>query len=152
MKNTILTLSIAVCLVGTVLSGCQTSAKKIENAENKVQDARENLADAKQDLSNAQNDSAREYLEFKRESEEKIRANDSIIAEFNARISNEKMDNKAQYEQKLAELQQTNSDLKKKLDEYSEQGKDAWIKFEIGFNHDMDALKHAIKNLTNRHV
>jgi len=38
--------------------------------------------------------------------------------------------------------------LKKKLDDYKEQGKDDWKTFQIKFNHDMDELKNSLKNLT----
>jgi outer membrane murein-binding lipoprotein Lpp len=151
MKNSITSLSIAVFVTGLLLTGCQSSATKVQDAEKKVQDANENLTDAKQDLNKAQNDSATEYQLFKKEAEEKIQANDKSIAEFNARIANEKLDNKLQYEKKLSDLQQTNSDLKKKLDDYKEQGKDAWKTFRISFNHDMNELKIKLNSITGKH-
>ena len=55
---------------------------------------------------------------------------------------------KAKYEKKLAELEQENSDMKKKLEDYKEEGKDNWRKFQTEFSHDMDKLGKEIKDLT----
>ena len=145
MKNTILTLAVAVFMAGTMLTGCQSSAKKVENAEEKVQDAKDKVVEAKQEQNQEMNDSIQQ---FKKESQEKISANEKSIAEFKARIAKEKMENKAKYEKKLAELEQKNSDMKKKMDDYKENGKDKWTAFKHEFSHDMEELGNALKGFT----
>ena len=148
MKNTISTLAVIVFIAGTILIGCQSNAKKVENAENKLDDANYNVLEAKQDLAKAHNDSVLAYQKFKEESEAKINAHEKSIAEFKARIANEKQENKDKYEKKLAEIEQKNSDLKKKLADYKEEGKEKWDSFKTKFNHDMDELGKALKGFT----
>lgn len=148
MKNTFLALTVAVFMAGTMLTGCQSSANKVENAEDKLQEAEGEVLDAKLDLNKAINDSVTEYQIFKKEAEEKIIAQEKSIAEFKARIAKEKMENRAKYEKKLAELEQKNSDLKKKLDDYKDEGQSKWENFKAEFNSDMDKIGKAIKDLT----
>ena len=80
--------------------------------------------------------------------EEKINAYEKTIAEFKARITNEKKENIAKYEKTLAELEQKASNMKKNLEEYKEEGKDKWDAFKVKFNHDLDELGKALKNFT----
>jgi len=87
-----------------MLSGCQSSAQKVENAEDKVVEAKEDLVDSKTELVQARQDSISDYLHFKKEAEESIIAQEKNITEFKAKIANEKMEVKADYEKKLDEL------------------------------------------------
>jgi len=145
MKKTIYSLAIATLMVGTILTGCQSSVQKVENAKDKVQDAKDNVVIAKQELNQALADSIQQ---FKKESAEKISRQESSIADFRARIAKEKKANRAKYEKKLAELEQKNSDLKKKLDDYKDEGQDKWTSFKTEFTHDMDGLGNALKSFT----
>jgi hypothetical protein len=85
---------------------------------------------------------------LKKVSAEKTTANDKIIADFRTRIELQKYAAKADYEKKLAKLEQKNSDLKKKMDDYKEQGKENWEKFKTDFNNNLDELTKAFKELT----
>ncbi|NTW31210.1 MAG: hypothetical protein HGB12_01020 [Bacteroidetes bacterium] len=149
MKKSIFTLAIATLMVGTMLTNCQSSARKVENAEDKVEDANDKVAEANQELNEEIRDS---ILQFKKESEEKFIAHEKSIAQFKARIAKEKIENKAEYDKKLAELEQKNTDLKKKLDEYKEEGKEKWKIFRTEFNKDMEDLGKSFKNLTVKSV
>ena len=84
---------------------------------------------------------------YKKETAEKIAANEKSIDDFNARIANEKADARANYKKKIVALQQKNTDMKKKLDDYKAEGKDQWEKFKTEFNHDMDKLNDDFKSL-----
>jgi uncharacterized protein involved in exopolysaccharide biosynthesis len=149
MKKTISTLFISLLMTGTILTSCQPSSKKVENAENKLEAAKDNVSDARQDLRKAKQDSITEYKEFKKESEVKISANEKSIAEFKAKIANEKKEDKAKYEKELAVLEQKNNDMKKKLKDYKkDERQDKWTSFKTEFNHDMDELGNALKDLT----
>lgn len=75
-------------------------------------------------------------------------ANNKSIAEFNARTSNEKKELQAEYQKKIAELEQKNSDMKKRMDEYKADSKEQWDAFKAEFNRDMDELGIALKDLT----
>ena len=142
MKKTISVLAVTVFMAGAILTGCQSSAKKVENAQDKV-------IEANQELSQALKDSIQQ---FKTESELKINANEKSIAEFKAKIKNEKKESKAVYEKKLAALEQKNSDLKKKLDEFKDDGKANWKTFKAEFSSDMNELGNALKDFTVKNV
>ena len=134
MKNSILYMSSILMLTVTVIIGCQSSATKVENAEDKVQEAKQ--------------DSISEFMQFKKDAEMKIIAQEKNISDFKARIANEKKENKSEYDKKIAELEQKNTDLKKKLADLKDDSQNTWISFKNEFNHDMDELGHAFKDLT----
>ncbi|MFH2144163.1 MAG: peptidase M23 [Bacteroidota bacterium] len=141
MKKTIFTLGVTMLIAGIMIMGCQSSTKKLENAQNEVADAYDKL--------DAAND---EYLadveKYRIETAERIAVNDKSISEFKTRIQYEKIVAKEDYEKKIAALEQKNSDIKKKMDEYKADGKENWLIFKKQFNNDMDELIEALKNLT----
>jgi hypothetical protein len=143
MKKTIFVLALSTFMMGALLSGCQSSATKVENAKDNVQDAKNNLSDANQALSQAQTDSIRQ---FKTESQATINMYDKNIADLRAKIANEKKENKAKYEQKLAEMEQKNLEMKKKLDNFQDRENNKWQSFKREFDHDMTELGNSIKD------
>lgn len=150
MKKTILFLAVTGIIAGTSFTACQSTEQKTKIAEDKVQNAEIKLDQAQLNLYEAQQAAHAEYLEFKRVSDEKFVANQKSIAEFKARIASEKMENRAEYEMKLAELDQKNSDLKKKLDEFKAEGKDQWDIFKTQFRQDMENMSESFKNLMHK--
>ena len=142
MKTLTFILITAMFVVGSIFIGCQSSSDKVKDAQKKMEEANYDLIIAKQELDQAQKDSIHQ---FRKESEAKITQHEKSIAEFKARISSEKRENKAKYDKKLAELEQQNSDLKKSLDEFKEDGKEQWTAFKVKFNKDMDKLGEAFK-------
>lgn len=145
MKKTIFTITITIFAIGILLTGCQSSAEKVENARDNVQDAKDNVVVAQQELNQALNDS---ILQFKKESMENINAYEKSIAEFKTKIATEKKETRAIYEKKISELEQKNNQMKTKLEEYKDNGQEAWVSFKAEFNHDMNELGEAFKDLT----
>jgi preprotein translocase subunit SecF len=145
MKKTLFTLAVIAFIAGSIFTGCQSSATKVENAENK-------LLEAQQNLNQTRMDSMNEYLEFKKISQDKIIAQEKSIAEFKIRIAKEKKENRDKYEKKLADLEQQNTDMTKKLEDYKLEGKDKWAMFKEEFNHDMEELGKALNDLTNKNI
>lgn len=141
MKKSILTLVASALIATASLTSCNTPAKKVENAEDDVKEANKDL-----DKANA------EYLadiqSYRKEMADKIAANNQSIAEFNARINTKKREAAADYKVKIHELELKNSDMKKHMDEYKAEGKEKWEKFKTEFNHDMQELGKAFKDLT----
>jgi phosphoenolpyruvate-protein kinase (PTS system EI component) len=141
MKKLSLIFSALLLMAGTELISCNTSAEKVEKAEDEVKVANENLDEA-----NA------EYLadveQFKLETNQKIADNAKSIADFNARIATDKKLAKAEYKEKIAALELKNTDMQKKMADYKADGKDGWAKFKEEFNHDMDELGKALKDFT----
>ena len=152
MKNSIAFLASILFLTVTILSGCQSSATKVENAEDKVQDAKNDLADSQRNLYAIRLDTISNYEQFKIEAEKILIAQEKNIAEFKARIAKEKKENRADYEKKLLVLEDKNSDLKKKLADLKDDGQDKWISFKSEFNRDIDELGKAFKDLTVENI
>ena len=141
MKKSILAMTASICIVGAILISCNTAAEKVENAHN-------NVIEANVDLDKANKEYIADMEKYREETKNKISANDKSIAEFKKRIELEKNDAKADYNKKIAELEQKNSDSKKKMDEYKAEGKENWDVFKAEFSRDMDALGKAFKDLT----
>ena len=69
MKKTIFTLAIAMFMAGGILTGCQSSKTKVENAKDKV-------VEANQELNQARRDSIQQ---FKTETAERINNNEKSM-------------------------------------------------------------------------
>ena len=126
-----------------MLIGCSSPSEKVENAQEKVDKANQNL-------DKVQDDYAADVENYRKETAEKIAANEKLEADFNARIANEKADAREDYKKKIAALDQKDTDMKKRMAEYKMEGKDKWIAFKEGFNKDMDALSQDWKDLTKK--
>jgi predicted nucleic acid-binding Zn-ribbon protein len=137
MKNSILTLTTLVVFT----LGCTSSEKKVENAK-------EDLKEAKAELNQEQKDSVADYLTFKKGIEDRISENEKGIEAFNVRLKNSKNKNWAADQKRVDELEQRNINMRKKLEDYEANGKDNWKAFKTEFNHDMDDLGQALKNLS----
>jgi hypothetical protein len=142
MKKTFLAL--AACSF-IIMSGCNTPAQKLENAQNNVDAANQDLDEANQ-----------EYLadveKYRKETADRIAENERSINEFNARVESDKQEAKEDYRKKIMALEQKNSDMKKKMDDYKIEGKEGWEKFKTEFSHDMDEVGQAFKDLTVKNV
>jgi hypothetical protein len=149
MKKIIFTLAMTTLIAGAILTGCQSSTDKVINAEEKERGTKNKGTEEEADLYKMKQDSiTAEYHKFRKESEEKIIANEKSIAEFKTKIATEKKEIKAIYEKKLAALEQKNNDLKKKLADYKEESNDKWEIFKTEFKRDMDEFGKAFKDLT----
>lgn len=149
MKKIIFTLVVTTTLIaGTILSGCQTPAKKVDNAKANVQEAKQDLRemqkDAKVEVQKAAN--AEEWKTFKSESELKIRDNEIRIAELKVKMKKPGKTLDALYAQRINTLEQQNKNLKTKMEAYEKSQSD-WESFKREFNHDMDELGQALKDI-----
>lgn len=142
MKSKMYLIAATMFVVGSMLTGCSSPSDKVEDAQEKVDKANQNL-------DKAQDDYAADVEKYRKETAEKIAANEKMEADFNAKIANDKADAREDYKKKVAALDQKDSDMKKRMAEYKMEGKDKWIVFKEGFNKDMDALGQDWKDLTN---
>ncbi|MGD0709612.1 MAG: hypothetical protein ABR968_00375 [Bacteroidales bacterium] len=136
MKKTILTMAIIAFVAGTISTSYgQEPDKRSEKARTKLQAA--------------QKDSVTTVYEtLKKESEIRFNKNEGSIAEFKASIVNEKRKIRSKDESKVADLEQKNNYLKKKLKDYKVEGKENWTIFKAGFNQDMDNLNKSLNDLS----
>ena len=144
MKLKYFILIIISLLVGFVLTSCKI------NQENKVTDAKENVKQAQQDLKNVQSENDKEWRQFKKDAELKIKANEDRIDEFKAETKKAGNKLKNKYEQEVAVLEQKNIEIKRKLSEYNYEGKDKWWQFKIELNDDIEVVGNSIKDLFAR--
>lgn len=143
MKRTIIILASAAMTAGYLLSACSSPSQKVENAQEDVKEANKKLDKA--------NDAYLADIEsYRKETDEKIAANDKSISEFNARTENEKKALTADYIKNMKALEQKNSDLKKKMSEYKAEGKEQWEIFKTEFNHQLDELNKSFKAATSK--
>lgn len=140
MKKNVIKLFGSLFIVSVILASCNTRAGKIK-------DAKENVIEAKEDLDEAGLKYQAEMENYRKVSSEKIMENEKTIADFRVKIENKKKEVKADYEAKIAALDQKNKNLKQKMNEYKATGKVEWEEFKSEFNHDMDELGNAFQSL-----
>ncbi|MFN3852059.1 MAG: hypothetical protein ACK4NY_21670 [Spirosomataceae bacterium] len=145
MKNLILTLVVISSISISNIYGQED--KKAAKARKEVSEAKKNVAEAQMDLREAKIDSAINFQEFKKNAEAIIAQNQDAIAELKAQKWNDnKMANK-KYNKKVNALEQKNNDLKKKIDRSVTTKTNKWTEFKREFNHDMEELGKAIKDI-----
>jgi len=140
MKKVIITIAVSALMSGTILTSCNSSEKKVE-------DARENVVVAKQELNQALKDSIQE---FRTQSEIRIEDYEKTIVELKANIAKEKKENRSEYEKDLAKLEQKNADLKMQLADFKEENQEKWYAFKTEFSNDLDDLGIAFKNFVKK--
>lgn len=144
MKTKYFILMTIVLITGLLLTGISfAQATKVEAAKEKAKAA-------KLELKDAQGESDKEYRQFKADADLKIAANEKSIAEFKVKIKTADEKFKIKYDKKVAALEQRNIELKKKISEYKYEGRDQWVIFKRGFNHDLKVVGKAIKNLFSK--
>lgn len=135
----------------TALSGCsRTPAQKVTDAKANVEAAKENVRTAEADaqLKAEQNAAREEWLVFKRDKEAIIAANDTVIANYKAKMTYTSGKLRDKYDRNIDSLELKNKELKAKLNDYKDSGKNAWEQFKGEFNHDMDQLGTALKGFS----
>lgn len=143
MKKTVLILTIGGLISGVMLTGCDSPAQKVENAQNTVTEANKSLdkanADYQTDIDN-----------YRKQTADKIAANNKSYADFKERMEKEKKNIKADNQKKLDAIEQKNSDLQKKMDDFKASTKENWEAFQSDFNRQMDGLAQDFKDLENK--
>lgn len=149
MRKPIFNLAIAAALMaGFTFTACQTPEQKADAAETKVEDAKKDLADAKEDKMTADQNAvdAAEWQKFRTDTEAKIKANEVRIVELREKkkVSGAKMD--VVYTQRIDTLEQKNIGMRTWMNDYENSNTD-WALFKREFNHDMDELGKALRDL-----
>lgn len=143
MKKTFLAIALTSTIIGgTIFTGCKSSPTKVEAAQEKVDDAKQELKEAQRTAT------AEEWQEFKDETDAKIKSNESSITEFKLKMKKTGRKLDAAYQEKIDMLEQQNKDMKLRIDGYEYRTQSNWDSFKLEFNHDMDELGNALKDLT----
>jgi peptidoglycan hydrolase CwlO-like protein len=142
MKKSILVLAVSSAIL---LTNCKNSAEKVENAQ-------ENVNDANKDLNKAEEDYQREIEDYRRETANEISENERKIEELRARADQEKKEVRADYNKKVDELQERNTRMKTRMDEYKADNREGWQNFKKEWRHDMDELGQAFRDIGKDNV
>lgn len=140
MKKTIFILAITMFMAGTIFTSCESSAKKVAEAQ-------DNVIKANDDLNKANQEYLEDIKSYRKIAEDNIEANSKNIAEFKARVAKDKKIAKADYIKKIEELEQKNTDLKMRIVDYKDEGKQSWEIFKSEFNNELDELAKALKDM-----
>jgi exonuclease VII large subunit len=140
MKNKFLTLTVIGIMAGAVLTGCKNTGG------NNNQAVKESIGETIPDSQAVQTSLSDDWQKFKNDSQQKIQDNENSITTLKEKMEKS---GKADYNKEIAKLEKTNREMKKKLEEYKNDGKSAWEDFKTGFNNDMDKLGKAVKDLTS---
>jgi chromosome segregation ATPase len=141
MIKTIKTSALSLIVLGAIFTSCQSASEEIKMTDKEVAAEQAKIAEDARE---------KEIAEYETINKAKIEANEKSLAEFNARIKSEKLDAKADYEKKIAELDAKNSDMKKKMDEFHAGNKANWESFKASFDNDMTDLNKSFKDLMTK--
>lgn len=151
MKKSIFILAITTFMVGAVLVGCQSSAKKEETAQENLQKAKENLEQVQNDTALADQKKAaiaEEWQIFKNETEATINENGIYIADLKVKMKKTGKAIDSLYSKKIDLLEQKNKDIKIRIETYKNDKNSDWESFKREYKHDMDELGQTLKDIT----
>ena len=144
MRKTIFILASLFMTVATMTS-CKTEAEKVD-------DSAEEVVEAQQDLDEAKADYEAQYNQFRLESDERITANEQLIADLKVYSKDKKNEAKVEYDKMIADLEAKNEAMKVRVRDYQDVGSDKWESFKREFNHDMDELGASLKDIGKNNV
>ena len=134
MKYFIVAFAATSLLAGALFTGCASSSD--EGSYNSKQEAREARAEYRA-----------EWRAFKKDSEEKIDANQVKIDAFKAKMDNAGPERRAKYADRIETLEQKNRNLRQQLADYKDRGPTKWQEFKSNFKHDMDGIGDTMSDL-----
>ncbi|MCB9299558.1 MAG: hypothetical protein H6566_02855 [Lewinellaceae bacterium] len=144
MKKIIFILVVATTFIaGIAITGCQSSTQKEEEGTGMMNDndTQEGM-NPMHEMNNTE-----EWEVFKSESEAKIKDIEIRIAELKVQMDKKGTALDEIYAKRIDTLEQKVKDLKKKMENF-DNGQSDWESFKREFNHDMDELGQAFKDLT----
>ena len=139
MKKSVFIVTIFAIMFAFVAQSCDRSHDSIESAETTV-------IEAERDLEIAHSEIEAEVRIYREETANDIRENNLAIAGIKEKIQHEDADVKAANEVRIADLENTNRDLKRQIDNYSISNRDHWNSFKDQFSSDMDDLGSSLNN------
>lgn len=150
MKKTLIIVNSLLLIAAGIISGCDSTTKKVEEARADVKSSKVDVLVANEKLSQAITDSTSEFKQFKKESEEKIAAYEKKINSLKLEISKGELEKRELYKKTLSELERKNNSLKAELRSFNEDSKDKWDSFRDKFNKNMDELGQSISNFFSK--
>jgi predicted small secreted protein len=140
MKKSIIIIASAVIISGTLFTACNTLKKDVSNAEENVEKA--NIA-----LTQAEDNYQQDIENFRQETNTQIDANEKTIEVLKSKVDGKSAATKSAYWQRISELENKNAALKIRMREYKADTKENWNAFKKEFNHDMNGILSAFKDI-----
>ncbi|MDF3027273.1 MAG: hypothetical protein K0S23_1580 [Fluviicola sp.] len=129
-----------------ILAGCSaTKADDVDKAAEEVEDAKLNLDEANRQY-------AKEVASYRTSMETDLRNNKLRIAELKEERTDAKADALADRNAKIEAIQKRNDELDSRMRQYRSDNRENWKEFKSEFNHDMDELGKAFKDLGQNNV
>ncbi len=139
MKKSIYSLVAVLFLIaGSVFTSCNSATVKEENNATEVEDANTDVVVVA---------TPEEWQAFKTDAEAKIKNNEIRIEELTVQMNKPGKLFDEVYKNRIQTLEQQNKDLQTRIDAYDRTQTD-WEKFKREFNHDMDEIGNALKDIT----
>ncbi len=133
--------------IAAIFLGC-TLIMSCDSSKENVEDAKEQVTEANKDLDEANKTYLADVEAYRVATSERIAANKKLLEDMKVSAGNDKAKLKADYAMRISELEKKNDEMRVKLEEYKATEKDKWEEFKTEFNHDMDGLGDAFKDLT----
>ena len=136
-------------MAGTIFTSCQSSDNRDGDNHGMMNEAKQDMNAMLDDIDSDMPKMATtdEWNTFKLESELKINDNEIRIKELTKKMNKPGTILDPLYAKKIENIEQKNKDLRVKLDTYETNQSD-WETFKREFNHDMNELGKAFKDLT----
>lgn len=146
MNKTIFKITLILAMTGSLyFTSCNSPQEKLDDKKTAVKDAKENLDEARENYK-------QEYDQFKMESNKKISANEKLIADLKDYSKGVSQSAKSEYHTAISTLEKKNKALKNKMENYADKGSEKWESFKREFNHDLNALSEALKDLGKKNT
>jgi hypothetical protein len=141
-KNRLIALSVLAFTASFILCACNSSGNKGEES----QGYKDSLAQSSSVAVDTGNALKADWEKFRMAPDEKIRQNEDSIQVVKNRITKEDAKIKGKLDKDVTRLEEKNNELKARLMNYKEEGKDKFETFKTDFDNSMDSLGVNIKN------
>jgi Skp family chaperone for outer membrane proteins len=91
-----------------------------------------------------------EYPVYRTSTEAELTRNQDTISAIKERLKNSDAKLRASLQREEEALARENADLRARLETYKDQGGESWQKFRSDFDHSMDSIRTALKNMQTK--
>jgi len=139
MKKSLIVIAATALLAVFITQGCDRASEDLQSAETSV-------IEAERDLEIAQSEIEADIGIYRQEMGDKIKVNNLAIADIKEKIQDEEAEIKAAHEVRIASLEKTNSEMKRKMDNFRFTNRDNWDDFKDEFSNSMDDLGKSLND------
>ncbi|MCC5906721.1 MAG: hypothetical protein JJU13_10960 [Balneolaceae bacterium] len=139
MKHSLFIITTMALISAFVIQGCDRSSNQMEGTETSVIEAERD-----RDVEISSSDLQAEVRVYRQEAGNKIMKNNRTIADIKREIESKDSDVRDAHTVRVEELERTNRDLKRQIDNYSHTTQNHWNEFKSDFRTAMDDLGNSL--------